>query len=81
MIPNEKRKKSLYLPERTLSEMLHEAKRQDRSLSWIVQQAWLAARSDIKKLPSVADDLPLTKRASAFPAQTNDHHPKIEFQK
>jgi uncharacterized small protein (TIGR04563 family) len=57
MISYEKRKRSLYLPDEYLSEMLHEAKRQDRSLSWIVQQAWLVARDDIKKLPSVADAL------------------------
>jgi uncharacterized small protein (TIGR04563 family) len=57
MISYEKRKRSLYLPDEHLSEMLHEAKRQDRSLSWIVQKAWIVARDDIKKLPSVADAL------------------------
>lgn len=62
MISYEKRKRSLYLPEEHLSEMLHEAKRQDRSLSWIVQQAWLVARNDIKNLPSVADALNATKK-------------------
>lgn len=57
MTAYEKRKRSLYLPDQYLNEMLHEAKRQDRSLSWIVQQAWLVAREDIQKLPSVADAL------------------------
>lgn len=66
MISHEKRKRSLYLPEEHLSEMLHEAKRQDRSLSWIVQQAWLVARADIKGLPSVADALSINNKDSAF---------------
>jgi uncharacterized small protein (TIGR04563 family) len=64
MISYEKRKRSLYLPDEHLSEMLHEAKRQDRSLSWIVQQAWLVARDDIKSLPSVADALNASKKDS-----------------
>jgi len=32
-----------------------EATRQDRSLSWIVQKAWKAARKDIMSIPSVND--------------------------
>ncbi|MBI3183027.1 MAG: TIGR04563 family protein [Myxococcales bacterium] len=47
------RKQSLYFPEDMLAEIQHEARRQDRSISWIVQQAWRVARPDIKKLPSV----------------------------
>jgi len=57
----EKRKRSLYLPDEYLKEMMHEAKRQDRSLSWIVQQAWQIARNDIQSLPSVADALNMKK--------------------
>jgi uncharacterized small protein (TIGR04563 family) len=57
----EKRKRSLYLPDEHLKEMMHEAKRQDRSLSWIVQQAWQIARNDIQNLPSVADALSAKK--------------------
>lgn len=38
-----------------LKEIQDEANRQDRSLSWIVQQAWRIARGDIKKFPSVND--------------------------
>jgi len=34
-------------------EMIAEATRQDRSLSWIVQKAWKLARQDIKRVPSV----------------------------
>jgi uncharacterized small protein (TIGR04563 family) len=46
------RKQSLYFPEHMLSEMVEQAKRQDRSLSWIVQRAWLLARGDIRQLPN-----------------------------
>ena len=49
------RKQSLYFPEEMLMEIQREAERQDRSLSWIVQQAWKVARADIKKMPSVND--------------------------
>ena len=49
------RKQSLYFPEEMLLEIQHEATRQDRSLSWIVQQAWKVARGDIQKMPSVND--------------------------
>jgi len=51
----DKRKQSLYFPEEMLREIEHEATRQDRSLSWIVQQAWRIARSEITRFPSVND--------------------------
>jgi uncharacterized small protein (TIGR04563 family) len=40
-----------------LKEIGAEATRQDRSLSWIVQKAWKAARKDIMNIPSV-ENLP-----------------------
>lgn len=46
------RKQSLYFPEHMLAEMVEQAKRQDRSLSWIVQRAWLLARTEIRRLPN-----------------------------
>ena len=52
MLQHDKRKQSLYFPEEMLQEIQNEAFRQDRSLSWIVQQAWRSARERIKKLPS-----------------------------
>ena len=52
------RKQSLYFPEDMLEEIQREAHRQDRSLSWIVQQAWKLARAEMKKIPSVNDVLP-----------------------
>jgi uncharacterized small protein (TIGR04563 family) len=51
----DKRKQSLYFPEDMLKEIGDEATRQDRSLSWIVQKAWKAARKDIMSIPSVND--------------------------
>ena len=55
MAATDHRKQSLYFPEDMLDEIQREATRQDRSLSWIVQQAWKVARGDIKKMPSVND--------------------------
>lgn len=57
MSTTDKRKQSLYFPEEMLQEIQHEANRQDRSLSWIVQQAWRIARSEIARFPSVNDVL------------------------
>jgi uncharacterized small protein (TIGR04563 family) len=58
MSQTDSRKQSLYFPEEMLAEIQREANRQDRSLSWIVQQAWKIARTDIRKLPSVNDVIP-----------------------
>lgn len=57
MASADKRKQSLYFPEEMLKEIQDEANRQDRSLSWIVQQAWRIARNEIKRFPSVNDVL------------------------
>jgi uncharacterized small protein (TIGR04563 family) len=53
MTTTDKRKRSLYFPDNILREMQSEAKRQERSLSWIVQYAWRIARSELMRLPSV----------------------------
>jgi uncharacterized small protein (TIGR04563 family) len=55
MAGTDKRKQSLYFPEEMLREIQEEANRQDRSLSWIVQQAWKIARGEITRFPSVND--------------------------
>ena len=55
MSGSDKRKQSLYFPEEMLKEIGDEASRQDRSLSWIVQKAWKAARKEIMSIPSVND--------------------------
>ena len=59
MVTSDKRKQSLYFPEAMLEEMMKEATRQDRSISWIVQKAWKAARKEIMSAPTaptVGDD-------------------------
>ncbi len=55
MAGTDKRKQSLYFPEEMLKEIQEEATRQDRSLSWVVQQAWKIARDRIKSFPAVND--------------------------
>ncbi len=57
---NDKRKQSLYFPEDMLQEIQQEATRQDRSLSWIIQQAWRLARSRIASIPGMNDSNPPT---------------------
>ena len=53
-----KAKQSLYFPESMLKEIVAAAVRTDRSLSWIVQRAWRAARKEIMKMPSANTTLP-----------------------
>ena len=55
MSTTDKRKRSLYFPDTILREMQSEAKRQERSLSWIVQYAWRIAREELMRLPSVGE--------------------------
>lgn len=54
-IARDKRKQSLYFPDEMLREIQDEATRQDRSLSWIVQRAWRAARAQLAKIPGTDD--------------------------
>ena len=56
MAGTDKRKQSLYFPEDMLREIQEEANRQDRSLSWIVQQGWKIARDKLKAFPASNDD-------------------------
>lgn len=51
----DKRKQSLYFPADLLQEMQEEAKRLDRSLSWVVQRAWKESRAALRALPSMTD--------------------------
>jgi uncharacterized small protein (TIGR04563 family) len=57
MATTDHRKQSLYFPEEMLREIEEQAERQDRSLSWIVQQAWKIARTDLRRIPSPNDVL------------------------
>lgn len=53
MASTDKQKQSLYFPRDMLGEIMNEAVRLDRSLSWMVQQAWRIARAEVGKLPSI----------------------------
>ncbi len=50
---SDKRKQSLYFPREMLEEIWAEARRLDRSMSWIVQRAWKIAKPEVSKYPSV----------------------------
>lgn len=50
-------KQTIYLPDELLAEIQSEAIRLDRSLSWMVQQAWRFARGEVMRFPSVNDVL------------------------
>jgi len=50
-----KRKQSLYFPVEMLEEMNLEAQRQERPLSWLMQQAWKIALPQITSYPGVND--------------------------
>tara|TARA_Y100001954_G_scaffold233862_2_gene288025 strand:- start:308 stop:475 length:168 start_codon:yes stop_codon:yes gene_type:complete len=54
-VKGEKRKQSLYFPVSMLEEMQNEAHRQERPLSWIMQQAWKLSRMKISSFPGVED--------------------------
>ena len=49
----DKRKQSLYFPADMLAEVHAEANRLDRSLSWIIQRAWILAKEKIGEIPSI----------------------------
>jgi uncharacterized small protein (TIGR04563 family) len=51
IVSTQKGKGSYYFPTNMLEEMQVEAERQDRSLSWILQQAWKIARGELRKIP------------------------------
>ena len=55
MAGTDKRKQSLYFPDDMLNEIMREAIRLDRSLSWIVQRSWRIAAEGVGKFPSVDD--------------------------
>jgi len=57
---NDKRKQSLHFPGDVLQEIQAEAIRQDRSLSWVVQRAWVLARERLTNMPSAPGTTPPT---------------------
>ncbi len=69
MAGNDKQKQSLYFPEDMLAEIMREANRLDRSLSWMVQHAWRLAKDEVKKFPSVDLRVPMESRAPTARAE------------
>ena len=57
MSANDARKQSLYFPDEMLQEIQTQAQRLDRSLSWVVQQAWKISKTELRKIPSPNDML------------------------
>ena len=51
MIVPPKKKVTLYFSAGVLEETQHEAIRQDRSISWIIQAAWRLSREEVRRLP------------------------------
>jgi uncharacterized small protein (TIGR04563 family) len=51
-----KKKVTLYFTSSVLGETQHEAIRQDRSISWIIQAAWRIAREEVRRLPGYAGE-------------------------
>jgi uncharacterized small protein (TIGR04563 family) len=52
------RRQALYFPADMLAELQEQSMRQDRSISWLIQQAWKIARSELQRIPSTTDYLP-----------------------
>jgi uncharacterized small protein (TIGR04563 family) len=52
MANNDKVKQSLYFPDDVLRDIMAEAVRLDRSLSWMVQHAWRIAREEVRTFPA-----------------------------
>jgi uncharacterized small protein (TIGR04563 family) len=46
-----KRKQSLYFPDGMVAEISAEARRLDRSMSWVMQRAWRVAQASIAQMP------------------------------
>lgn len=58
-----KKKLTLYVTEDLLHETKQEALRQDRSISWILEQAWKISKDRLKTVPGV-DEITLDEMAS-----------------
>ena len=50
-----KHKLTVYVPGAAFEEMKHEADRQDRSVSWLVEHCWRLSRDRVRNYPSVND--------------------------
>jgi uncharacterized small protein (TIGR04563 family) len=53
---SDKRKQSLYFTDEMIREMEIQAKRLDRSISWVIRSAWLVAKRHIEAIPAPRTD-------------------------
>jgi uncharacterized small protein (TIGR04563 family) len=51
-----RRRKSLYFPQEMAQDIEEEAKRLDRSVSWVMQYVWRLARDEVMALPTLKQD-------------------------
>ena len=66
------RRQALYFPAEMLEELQRESKRQDRSISWLIQQAWKVARGEMRRMPSTTDFIPDVEYVSTPEEPGND---------
>ena len=61
------RRQALYFPADMLDELQVESQRQDRSISWLIQQAWRVAKIELAKVPSTTDYLSVLEEEATGP--------------
>ena len=64
------KRQALYFPSDMLKDIQGEAERQDRSISWLIQQAWRIARTELRKVPSTTDYFEKLEGGSAEPSDS-----------
>lgn len=64
------RRQALYFPADMLANLQGESMRQDRSISWLIQQAWRLSRGELQRAPSTTDYLPAADDAPGVAAET-----------
>ncbi len=52
----DERKVSVYLSDAEFDEIRREAHRLDRSISWVLQRAWIIARGPLQQVPGAVPD-------------------------
>ena len=70
-MPSPKKKVTLYFSAGMLDETQHEAIRQDRSISWIIQAAWRIARDEVQRLPGYGERTAAARSRSRRPSSVS----------
>ncbi len=71
-------RQALYFPTDILDEIQRESKRQDRSISWLIQQAWKLAAEELRRVPSTTEYITDAK-PSAMHTVSNDDSPTFSL--